>query len=103
MELDFDQGAFIGDARWLEIRVCYPSGSCTLSTLEPRQKLTPAPHALALPGLWTEQTGTVVAPETPNIIGGYSGNTVHPSGIGAPISGGATPGKSIGFTTTTER
>ena len=44
VELDFgDQ--FSGEERWLQIAVCCPS-SCTPVTLDERQKLTPAPHAL---------------------------------------------------------
>lgn len=82
--LDFGVGIFNGQARWLRIAVCCPSPcSPALVPLDPRQELTPAPHALALPGLYTQQnTGT------PNLIGGYIGNIVDPGVVGATIGGG---------------
>ena len=46
--LDFGAGAFDGEARWLEIAACCPS-TCTPTTLDPRQELTPAPYALYAP------------------------------------------------------
>lgn len=80
--LDFGGGAFTGDARWLGIGVkC--SGDGGFTTLSPRQALTPAPYALALPGLWTQQNST-----SPNLIGGYSGNSVTAGAVGATIGGG---------------
>jgi hypothetical protein len=81
--LDFGGGAFTGDARWLAIAVRCPAGSGSYSTLDPRQALMPAPYALALPGLWTQQNAN-----SPNLIGGYSGNSVTVGPIGATISGG---------------
>jgi len=45
--LDFEDGAFNGDARWLEIDVCCPSPcSPSFTTLSPRQEVTAAPHAI---------------------------------------------------------
>ena len=85
-DLDFGALGIDGTARWLEISVCCPS-PCAPTLLSPRVKLTPAPHALALPGLYTQQTGA-----SPNLIGGYSGNSVGPSVIGATISGGGGSG-----------
>jgi hypothetical protein len=80
--LDFGGDIFTGDARWLEIRVkC--SGDSGFTTLTPRQALTPAPYALALPGLWTQQNTT-----SPNLIGGYSGNSVTAGVVGGTIGGG---------------
>ena len=71
--VDFNTNGFTGDARWLQIAVrC--SGDPAFTTLSPRQELTPAPYALALPGLWTEQNAT-----SPNLIGGYNGNSVEPA------------------------
>ncbi len=50
--IDFDSGAFNGEARWLGIKVCCPSTTCSLEALDPRVRLTPAPHALrALEGV----------------------------------------------------
>ena len=77
--LDFGGGAFDGEARSLEIRVNCGEGLVSLG----RQPLTPAPLALALPGLWTQQNET-----SPNLIGGYSGNSVSASAVGSTIGGG---------------
>lgn len=82
-DLDFGSGAFQGEARWLEIAVRCPAGTGNYQMLSPRQPLTPAPYALALPGLWTKQN-TI----SPNVIGGYSGNSVAGGVIGASIGGG---------------
>jgi hypothetical protein len=81
-QIDFGSGAFQGDARWLQIGVkC--AGDASYVTLSPRQPLAPAPYALALPGLWTQQNA-----DSPNIIGGYSGNSVTDGVYGATIGGG---------------
>ncbi len=74
--LDFGAGAFDGQARWLELAV----GGTTLT---PRQPLTPTPYALALPGLRTQDK-----PTSPNVLGGYIGNTVTNGVTGATIGGG---------------
>ena len=82
VQLDFGAGAFQGDARWLEIAVrCAGDGDYV--TLSPRQPLTPAPYALAMPGLRTQQNA-----DSPNVIGGYSGNSVTAGVYGATIGGG---------------
>jgi len=86
-DLDFGAGAFQGDARWLQIAVRCPTGSGNYTPLDPRQALTPAPYALALPGLWTQPNAT-----SPNLIGGYSGNSVTSGVVGATISGGGASG-----------
>ncbi len=83
VQLDFGVSAFTGDARWLQIGVRCPAGSGSYTTLSPRQPLTPAPYALALPGLYTQQNAT-----SPNVIGGYRGNTITPGVYGAVIAGG---------------
>ncbi len=83
VQLDFGAGAFQGDARWLRVRVRCPAGGGDYTILEPRQPLTPAPYALALPGLWTQQNDT-----SPNLIGGYSGNSVTGGVVGATVGGG---------------
>ena len=81
---NFGPGAFDGQARWLEIAVKRDvDGSYT--TLSPRVALTPAPHALALPGLWTQQHAT-----SPNLIGGYAGNVMGADVFGGVIAGGGT-------------
>ena len=79
---EFSTSAFNGDARWLQISVKCPSDP-SFVPLTPRQALTPAPYALALPGLWTQQNIT-----STNLIGGYSGNSVTSGKVGAAIGGG---------------
>ncbi len=76
VEIDFGAAAFSGQARWLEITV---NGML----LSPRQRVSPAPFALALPGLYTLETAT-----TPNVIGGFDGNEVTAEAVGATIGGG---------------
>lgn len=84
VQLDFGSGVFKGKERWLEIGVNCGDGEVTLS---PRQAVTPAPYALALPGLWTEQNET-----SPSVIGGFSGNQVPSTVAGAVIGGGGYSG-----------
>ncbi len=82
VQLDFGENVFQGNARWLEMSVCCPS-PCTPEVLSPRQELTPAPHALALPGLRTQQNMI-----SPNLLGGYAGNVINDTVVGGTISGG---------------
>jgi hypothetical protein len=44
--IDFGDGAFNGEARWLEIAVRCPSGSGSYATLSPRQTISAIPYAL---------------------------------------------------------
>ena len=81
--LDFGANVFTGDARWLDISVRCPAGSGDYTALSPRQALTPAPMALALPGLYTTQNIT-----SPNVIDGYRGNLIDSGIVGGTISGG---------------
>ena len=46
VELDFNSGVFSGDASWLEIAVVCPAGGGGLTTLSPRQEVSPTPNAL---------------------------------------------------------
>jgi hypothetical protein len=46
---EFGANAFNGEARWLQTSVTCP-GDSGASTLSPRQPITPAPYALAVPG-----------------------------------------------------
>ncbi|MHC4981383.1 MAG: tail fiber domain-containing protein [Planctomycetota bacterium] len=81
-QVDFGPDLFTGTERWLAIEVSCPAGQPFVA-LSPCQKITPAPLALALPGLWTQQNTT-----SPNVIGGWSGNIVAEAVTGATISGG---------------
>ncbi len=83
---EFGPAAFGGQARWLEVAVkCAADPAFT--TLSPRQPLTPAPYALALPGLRTEQNEA-----SPNIVGGAEGNAVTAGAVGATLDGGGVAG-----------
>ncbi|HEY4721015.1 MAG TPA: tail fiber domain-containing protein, partial [Anaerolineae bacterium] len=78
--LNFGSSVFTGDGRWLDIQVNCGGGFVTLT---PRQALMAVPYALALPGLHTEPNTL-----SPNVIGGYSGNSVTSYAFGATIGGG---------------
>jgi hypothetical protein len=81
VDLDFGEGAFQGEARWLEITVHLKSGSDWI-TLSPRQPIRPAPYALyALDGagggggdsLWTADPNDGISYQAGNVgIGGSS-------------------------------
>lgn len=86
--IDFGEGAFTGEARWITIEVkCPGDGAYVLMT--PAVELTPAPYALALPGLRTPQTATVL-----NVIGGGPENTMAFGVEGGTIAGGGIIGPS---------
>jgi hypothetical protein len=78
----FGASAFNGQGRWVQVAVKCASDPAYI-TLSPRQPLTPAPYALAMPGLRTQQNST-----SPNIIGGADGNAVTSGVVGASLSGG---------------
>lgn len=80
--VDFGPAALRGEARWMQINVkC--SGDAAFTALFPRVELKPAPYALALPGFYTQQNAS-----SPNVVGGFSGNSVIAGNVGATISGG---------------
>jgi len=85
VQLDFGAMAFTGDPRWLNVQVMCP-GDAGFDDLG-RQSLTPAPYALALPGLWIRQNEF-----SPNLIGGYAGNVISDTVIGGTIGGGGNSG-----------
>lgn len=78
---------FTGTARYLQSAVRCPTGGGLYTALSPRQALTPAPYALALPGMFTQQNAT-----SPNVIGGFSGNIVSNTLEGGTIGGGGFTG-----------
>lgn len=82
VQLNFGETVFTGEERWLEIAV-KADASGIYTTLTPRQQITPAPMALALPGLWTRINAT-----SPNLTGGYEGNSTNPLAVGQTIGGG---------------
>lgn len=110
VSLDFGAAAFNGQRRWLEITVAG-------TPLSPRQELTAAPYALRAGQNWALNGDAGTTPGThflgtsdnqplelrvngqralrleprvnsPNVIGGHSGNTVFAGVVGATIGGG---------------
>jgi hypothetical protein len=55
VKINFGTGAFGGGARWLEVHVRPGSETGAYTALSPRQELTPAPYALALPNVYTNE------------------------------------------------
>ncbi|MFG0283584.1 MAG: tail fiber domain-containing protein [Phycisphaerales bacterium JB039] len=100
VELDFGS-ATDGKAHWLAVKVRPDTtvGNCDTTTgyvtLSPRQPISPAPYALALPALRIENAESDFAP---NIIGGWQGNTITPGAFAATIVGGG----GMGFEHTAE-
>jgi trimeric autotransporter adhesin len=82
-QLDFGPTAFNGQDRYLAISVGCPAGSGGYTALIPRQLITPVPYAIALHGLRTEPHAA-----SPNVIGGFSSNSVTVGVSGATIAGG---------------
>jgi hypothetical protein len=60
VELDFGTSAFGGGARWLEIGVRPGASGGAYTLLTPRQELTPAPYASALPNVYTDESANFV-------------------------------------------
>ncbi len=104
--LDFGQNAFGGGARWLDIAV-RPGAGGIYTLLTPRQKLNPAPYALGLPNVYTDEASRFVgvgrdyrisgneafgveSPVGANVFGGMYVNTTDPAGW--PFYGYATGG-----------
>jgi hypothetical protein len=115
VQLDYGASTFNGEARWIETAVkC--TGDANYITLSPRIKLTAAPYALYSLNSWAlngnsgtggngfigtadnsaltigvNGTGALrIYPQSqsPNIIGGYSGNTFSSTLYGQTIAGG---------------
>lgn len=106
--LDFGPAAFTGEARWLEIWVRCPSTSeGAYQQLTPRQALTAAPYAWFAQQAASTPWGGIgdngalelrvnglrilrLEPHatSPNLVGGYSSNSVSPGVYGAVIGGG---------------
>lgn len=90
VKLGFGAGSINGNARWLDISVRCPAGAGAYTPLNPRVELTPAPHALALPGLRTQWVLSS-PPGIPSLIGGQDDNTITSGVLGGTISGGGIP------------
>jgi len=115
VQLDYGASAFAGDARWIETAVrC--TGDANYITLSPRTKLTATPYSIYALNNWalngnsgtngsgfigtTDNVGLVIGvngtgalriyphQQSPNLIGGYSGNTFSNTLYGQTIAGG---------------
>jgi trimeric autotransporter adhesin len=115
VQLDYGASAFTGDARWIETAVkC--TGDANYVTLSPRTKLTATPYAIYALNSWalngnsgtggtgfigtTDNTALSIGTngqanlriypqsQSPNLIGGYSGNIFSPTLYGQTIAGG---------------
>jgi hypothetical protein len=58
--VDVGASAFGGGARWLEVRVRPGASGGAFTTLTPRQPVTPAPMALGLPNVYTDEANNFV-------------------------------------------
>jgi hypothetical protein len=58
--VDVGAAAFGGGARWLEVRVRPGASGGAFTTLTPRQPVTPAPMALGLPNVFTDEANNFV-------------------------------------------
>jgi hypothetical protein len=96
--LDFGAGAVNGDARWLDIWVHNAAGGSWV-WLNPRQPLTPAPHAIYAANAGNVNaaniTGTLpngVLPANPTLAGNVTANTFTGNGNGLTSVNAATVG-----------
>lgn len=78
-QVNVGAGAFAGGARWLEVRVRPGASGGAYTALTPRQQVTPAPLALSLPNVFTDEANNFVGVRRPFRI---SSNEVF--GIRAP-------------------
>jgi hypothetical protein len=60
VQLDFSTSAFGGGERWLQINVRLGTSGDAYTTLTPRQELTPAPYAQAMPNVYTDEGSNFV-------------------------------------------
>ncbi len=82
IELDFGAMAFVGDARWLEIKVASPPAG-PFVTLTPRQPLTAAPFALHTRGIQVDDAGRVgIGTSTPTTELEVSGSITATAFVG---------------------
>jgi hypothetical protein len=95
VELDFGNGAFDGNERWLAISVRQPAGAGAYTALAPRQHLTAAPYALFAAGgaganLWASN-GSATYNTADTFVGINRSTKVTGAeyfGIQAPINSG---------------
>lgn len=92
--LDFGEGVFTGDPRWLEIGVLTNGGGTGYLFLAPRQRMAAAPYALyaASAGTATAANSAAVAATAP-----WDGLTGVPSGFADGVDSDTTYGVGIGL------
>ncbi len=84
VQIDFGDGVFQGDARWLQVAVRCPTGSGSYNVLSPRQPLTAAPYALYSRRVpWGGLTGIPAG-----FADGVDNDTTYTAGYGLNLSGG---------------
>ena len=93
--LDFGEGVFTGDARWLEIAV--RTGTNDFTVLSPRQELTPTPYALYAPsagaaGYSSNLLGVLPASQ---LAGTYTNTVVFTNSLNSFIGSNVTVGGSV--------
>lgn len=73
VSIDFGSNVFTGEARFLNIGVRAGSSTGGYTSLAPRQAITPAPYALALPGVITQNGKVGIGTTNPqtklNVVG----------------------------------
>lgn len=73
VSIDFGSNVFTGEARFLNIGVRAGSSTGAYTALAPRQAITPAPYALALPGVITKNGNVGIGTADPqtklNVVG----------------------------------
>jgi trimeric autotransporter adhesin len=104
VELNFGDGIFTGNNRWLQIAVRCPAGSGAYTTLSPRQRLTAIPYALYTPfagqATVAVDLGCLGCVNAGDIADGAVSNaTIEPGSIGANRLS-FTPGTVTEITTT---
>jgi hypothetical protein len=87
LDVNFGHNAFLRENRWIEFEVRRTGEETAFTTITPRVKVRAAALALALPGFRTQITGS-----TPNVIGGFSGNSVEEGDFAVTIAGGGFEG-----------
>ena len=83
VDVDFGDAMPVDQRVWMVVAVRHPAGSGGYTTLSPRHPIRPAPYALALPNLKTQQNGY-----SPNILAGHASNTLSANVRGGSILGG---------------
>ncbi len=98
VQLDFGAGAFMGEARWLDISVRCPAGTGDYTLLEPRQQLTAAPYALYATSAEAAETAiyaasadsvpwTGITSKPAGFADDIDNDTIYAAGSGLTLSG----------------